>query len=234
MLTDAAFWVGLIEIVWINLLLSGDNAVVIALASRSLPSHLQKWGIVLGTVPAVFLRILFSAVVTYSMSIPLLKLIGGALLIWIAFTLLRQEEAATQDRRNLTCTVWAAAWTIIFADAVMSLDNVVAIAAAAHGNMTLLVIGLVISMPMVICGAGILIPLLTRFPILVIGGSSLLGYIAGDLIGTDPWLIGWIGSPDSMLIVLLPVAIAMVLALAGFLMRRPEPVPVRIPHRDAA
>jgi len=222
-LSNAAFGIALAEIVWINLLLSGDNAVVIALASRSLPPHLQKWGIILGTIPAVVLRIAFSGVVAFLMTVPFLKIVGGALLVWIAYGLLRPEKCEKNEHSRTACTVWTAAWTIIVADAVMSLDNVVAIAAAAQGDMTLLVIGLVISMPIVICGAGLLIRLLRRYPILVVAGASLLGFIAGDLVITDPWLTGWVGDPNSLVRLVVPASIAAALAAAGLARRGPKP-----------
>jgi YjbE family integral membrane protein len=235
-LSNAAFGCALAEIVWINLLLSGDNAVVIALASRSLPPHLQRWGLILGTVPAVLLRIAFSGAVAYLMTVPFLKIIGGVLLAWIAYGLLHPTECTEAQHGLRSCTVWTAAWTIIVADAVMSLDNVVAIAAAARGNMTLLVIGLLISMPMVIGGAGLLMRLLQRFPIMVVASASLLGFIAGELAVTDPWLTRWAGGPDSLMQVLVPIAVAAGLAAAGLMSRQARPAAAYVTHsqRDAA
>ena len=234
---DAAYGLALVEIVWINLLLSGDNALVIALASRSLPRGMQKWGVILGTVPAVALRILFTAIITWVLSVPFVKIAGGGLLIWIAFGLLQpcHGKEAVQSKR--AAGVWAAARTIVVADAVMSLDNVVAIAAAARGDMSLLVIGLLISMPLVICGAALLVKLLTRFPVLVTGGSCLLGFIAGQLIVADRSVQYWLGPPSDLVAYALPAAVAAWLAGAGWLLHthRPRPAePAYIPQRQDA
>ncbi len=234
MLSNAAYGLALVEIVWINLLLSGDNAVVIALASRSLPAHLQKWGVILGTVPAVLLRIGFSAIAAYLIAIPFLRIVGGVLLVWIAFNLLQSGEDGDDARHASGSTIWAAARTIIVADAVMSLDNVVAIVAAAHGDMSLLIIGLVISMPMVICGACVLVRLLARFPILVTAGASLLGYIAGDLIVSDAVLETWLATQPALLPVLFPGGIAVLLACAGAALRSPRRRPSFASQRDIA
>jgi YjbE family integral membrane protein len=234
-LSTAAFGLALVEIVWINLLLSGDNALVIALACRSLPPRLQKWGMILGTVPAVILRIVFSCGVAYLIGIPYLKIAGGILLLWISYKLLQPDDAAHRRRSGSAASIWAAAWTIIVADAVMSLDNVVAIAAAARGNMVLLVIGLVISMPMVVCGANLLARLLERWPVLVVGGASLLAYIAGDLIVGDPSIAHWFEGGAAPLTVLLPGTGAALLAWLGLAQRAGEreakPKPVRVSHR---
>ena len=236
MLVDPAFWLALGEIVWINLLLSGDNALVIAMACRSLPPRMQKWGIVLGTVPAVVLRIVFSVVITWLTMMPFLKIVGGLLLIWIAYGLTKPQRSDRDIRPVDAATIWVAARTIIVADAVMSLDNVVAIAAAARGNMTLLAIGLVISMPMVVCGAGLLVRLLDRLPILTIGGAALLGYIAGDLMVTDPAVSRWFADRPDVLALLPSAGIALALGCIGFALHRtkhiPEPVAVQARPRD--
>jgi YjbE family integral membrane protein len=189
---DAHFGLALLELTWINILLSGDNAVVIALACRSLPPRQQKWGIVLGTVPAIILRIIFALSIVYLMAIPYLKLVGAALLLWIAVKMLQPEDSESQDEGKAATTVWAAARMIVVADAVMSLDNVIAIAAAAHGDVPLLVIGLAISMPLIIFGSALLLKILTRFPVLVLAGGALLGWIAGDVAISDPAVAGWV------------------------------------------
>lgn len=225
MLVDPAFWLALGEIVWINLLLSGDNALVIAMACRSLPPPMQKWGIVLGTLPAVVLRIVFSVTITWLTALPFLKIIGGLLLIWIAYGLTKPQRGDRDVHPVDAATIWVAARTIIIADAVMSLDNVVAIAAAARGNMTLLAIGLVISMPMVVCGAGLLVRLLERLPILTIGGAVLLGYIAGDLMVTDAAVNAWFEDRHDVLALLPSIGIALVLGCVGFALHRTKQVP---------
>jgi YjbE family integral membrane protein len=184
---DHAFWVALVEIIWINILLSGDNAVVIALACRSLPEPQRRWGIILGTLPAVVLRIIFAIFIAYLLGVPYLKLIGGLLLFWIAVKMiLPEEQGAHGAEQGSTASLWAAVRTIVIADAVMSLDNVIAIAAAAKGSLALLVIGLAISMPLVIFGSALILKILNRLPILIWAGGALLGYIAGEVMVTDP------------------------------------------------
>ena len=187
---DTHFWVALAEIVWINILLSGDNAVVIALACRSLPEDQRKWGILLGVGPAVVLRIIFTLFIGTLMAVPFLKLIGAALLLWIAVKLMLPEDEDPQHPGEHRGTLWAAARTIIVADAVMSLDNVIAIAAAAKGDWLLLIVGLLLSMPMIIFGSALLLRVMERFPILVTAGAGLLGWIAGELVLSDPLLEG--------------------------------------------
>jgi YjbE family integral membrane protein len=183
---DHAFWIALGQIIWINILLSGDNAVVIALACRSLPVRQRRWGIILGTVPAVVLRIVFAIFIAYLLDVPFLKLIGGLLLFWIAVKMILPEESEHHADVASNAGLWAAVRTIVIADAVMSLDNVIAIAAAARGSTALLVIGLAISMPLVIFGSALILKLLNRLPILIWAGGALLGYIAGEVIVTDP------------------------------------------------
>jgi YjbE family integral membrane protein len=190
---DHAFWVALLEIIWINILLSGDNALVIALACRSLPVRQRRWGIVLGTLPAVVLRIIFTIFIAYLLGIEYLKLIGGILLLWIAVKLILPEEQDEHgSEQTSAATLWAAVRTIVIADAVMSLDNVIAIAAAAKGSFVLLVLGLIISMPLVIFGSALILKILNRLPILIWAGGALLGYIAGEVIVTDPAIAPWI------------------------------------------
>jgi len=216
---DMSFGLKLAEVLWIDILLSGDNAVVIALACRSLPPHMQKWGVVLGTVPAVVLRILFTLVITYLMAIPYLKTAGGIALIWVALSLLRQQdedEAKISDSASL----WHAIRTIVVADFVMSLDNVIAIAAAAKGDTTLLIIGLVMSMPLVIFGSALLLKLLTRFPVLVTVGGALLGYIAGEVIVEDPALEPWIPFDNRVLADTVPIVIAIGVVVAAKMLDR--------------
>lgn len=187
---DTHFWLALAEIVWINILLSGDNAVVIALACRSLPEEMRKWGILLGVAPAVVLRIVFTLFVGTLLTVPFLKLIGAALLLWIAVKLMLPEEEDPEHPGAHHGSLWVAARTIIVADAVMSLDNVIAIAAAAKGDTVLLVVGLLLSMPMIIFGSALLLRVMERFPILVTAGAGLLGWIAGELVLSDPTLQG--------------------------------------------
>jgi YjbE family integral membrane protein len=182
------FWVALGKIIWINILLSGDNAIVIALACRGLPPEKRRMGIILGAGAAILLRIIFTIGINTVLSLPYLKLIGGVLLLWVAYKLLTTEEAS-EDSIAASSGLWEAVKTIAIADVVMSLDNVLAIAAAAKGNNALIILGLLISVPMIIGGATILTAVLQRFPILVWAGAALLGWIAGELIVTDPVIL---------------------------------------------
>ena len=182
-----AFWVALLKIIWINILLSGDNAVVIAMACRGLPHRQRVWGMVLGAGVAVVLRIVFTAVVASLMLLPWLKIVGGLALFYIAVKLLVPEEE-DKDEVEAVEHLWRA--VRIVADIVMSLDNVIAIAAAAQGNVALLVIGLAISIPLIVAGAALVMALLDRFPILVWAGAALLGWIVGEVIVTDPVILG--------------------------------------------
>src|SRR3990167_2906570 len=180
-----AFWSGLTQIVLVNIVLSGDNALVIALACRNLEKRHQKPAILAGSAGAIVLRIIFVLIVDLLLQISYLKLIGGLLLLWIGIKLVQGEEEHG-DGVKAEGSLWGAIRTIIIADAVMSLDNAIAIAAAAHGNPTLIVLGPLISIPLIIFGATLIMALLQRFPIIVIAGGGLLGWIAGEVLATDP------------------------------------------------
>jgi YjbE family integral membrane protein len=182
-LWSPVFWTALWKIIVANIVLSGDNAVVIALACRNLSDKYRRRAIFFGSAGAVVLRILFCAVIGLLLGVPYLKLVGGALLLWIGVKMVAQEEDAANIKAHEN--LWAAIWTIIVADAVMSLDNAIAIAAAAKGNFTLIVIGLVISIPIIIFGATLISKLLDRFPWLGIVGAALIGWIAGEVIASD-------------------------------------------------
>jgi len=184
-MTQPAFWVAVGKIIWINVLLSGDNALVIALACRGLEPRHRLWGMILGAGAAVILRIIFTGIVATLMELPYLKLVGGLALIVIAAKLLvpeQEDEEGVESASHL----WAAVQIVVVADIVMSLDNVIAVAAAANGSVPLLVLGLAISVPLIVAGAALIMALLTRLPILVWAGAALLGWIAGDVIATDP------------------------------------------------
>lgn len=183
--TSPEFWPQLGQIMLINLILSGDNAVVIALACRSLPASQRTWGIVAGAGIAIVMRVVFTVGVTSLLSTPWLKVAGSLLLFWIAVKLLAEDSDEEKDIKD-SSNIWGAVKTIVIADLVMSLDNVLAIAAAAKGNWTLIIIGLATSMPLIIFGATLVMWLLTRLPILVWAGAALLGWIAGELIVSDP------------------------------------------------
>jgi YjbE family integral membrane protein len=184
------FWTGLMTIIWVNIILSGDNAVVIALAARSLPPHQQKKAVAWGAGAAVAMRIVLTIVAVELLKLPYLKIIGGLLLFWIAIGLLvpedGDEDVASSDN------LFTAIKTILIADLVMSLDNVIGVAAAAKGSILLLVLGLLISIPLVIFGATMLMKLMERFPVIITIGAAILGWVAGEMLVTDPVLVGWI------------------------------------------
>jgi YjbE family integral membrane protein len=184
-MTQAAFWVAVGKIIWINVLLSGDNALVIALACRGLAPRQRLWGMIFGAAAAVVLRIIFTGIVASLMELPYLKLVGGLALIVIAAKLLVPEQ---EDNNSVDAAahLWAAIQIVVIADIVMSLDNVIAVAAAANGSAPLLILGLAISIPLIVAGAALIMALLNKLPILVWAGAALLGWIAGDVIATDP------------------------------------------------
>lgn len=197
MLQDVNFWIGLMKIIWINIILSGDNAVVIALAARSLPPHQQKKAILFGSGAAVVLRIVLTIVAAKLLQLSFLQVVGGMLLLWIGIQLLSEEEENEGDAKEGGGLVEAVR-TILVADLVMSLDNVIAVAAAAKGNDMLLLLGLAISIPLVIFGSTLMIKLMERFPIIVTLGAGLIGWVGGETIVSDvalkdvaaayPWL----------------------------------------------
>ena len=187
------FWVAALEIIVINILLSGDNAVVIAMACRGLPHRQRVWGMILGAGVAVGLRIIFTGVVASLMTLPYLKIIGGLALFYIAAKLLVPDDP-DESEAEAAEHLWRAVRIVAIADIIMSLDNVIAIAAAAGGNMALLVIGLAVSIPLIVAGAALIMSLLDRFPILVWAGAALLGWIVGEVIATDPVVAGWLNA----------------------------------------
>ncbi len=186
-----AFWVGLWQIILVNIVLSGDNAVVIALAARSLPAHQQKQAIIWGAGAAVVMRIILTIIALEMLKLPWLKLIGAALLLWIAVKLLVPEDG-DKDEVASSSNLWAAIKTILIADLVMSLDNVIGVAAAAKGSISLLVIGLALSIPLVVFGATVLMKLMQRFPVIIVIGAGLLGWVAGEMAATDPVVNSWV------------------------------------------
>ncbi len=188
---EPAFWVALAKIMWINILLSGDNAVVIAMACRGLPPRQRVWGMILGAGVAVILRIIFTGVVASLMTLPYLKIVGGLALFYIAAKLLVPDDADDGETEAVE-HLWRAVRIVAVADIIMSLDNVIAIAAAAGGNFALLVIGLALSIPLIVAGAALIMALLDRFPILVWAGAALLGWIVGEVIATDPVSEGYL------------------------------------------
>ena len=229
--------VQILKIIWINIVLSGDNAVVIALACRGLPPRQRMWGIILGAGAAVLLRVFFTVILQYVLELPYFKLVGGILLLYIAVKLLSQEEAG-EDSINSSDNLWGAVKTVAIADIVMSLDNVLAIAAAAKGHPWLIIFGLAVSIPLIVAGATLIMAILTRYPILIWAGAALLGWIAGELIISDKSIVlqlqAWnpgLVTPDadspiginpvhSVLYAAATVGAAIVLSVGWLLMRR--------------
>ncbi|MGF9698778.1 MULTISPECIES: TerC family protein [Paenibacillus] len=204
----------LTEILMINLVLSGDNAVVIALASKDLPERQRKQAVWWGAFGAVVLRCVLTFAAVLMLGIPFIQAAGGILLFWIAVKLLLQNEDEVHIRE--ASTTWKAVQTILIADFVMSLDNVLAIAALAEGDLALIVIGIAISIPIVVWGSGLIVGLLKRFPILVFAGSGILAFTAGEMVMSDPKLGQWLGSLAAEAHTLLPVAMAgLVIAVGG-------------------
>jgi YjbE family integral membrane protein len=184
----SAFWLAVLEIIFINLLLSGDNAVVIALACRGLPPQQRRWGMIIGAGVAILLRVAFTVIIARLLLLPYLKLSGGAALMLIAAKLLVPDKP---DRNGVEAVahLWRAVWIVVVADIVMSLDNIIAVAAAAQGNFLLLTIGLLIAIPLIVAGAALIVALIDRFPVLVWAGAALLGWVAGEVMATDPAVV---------------------------------------------
>jgi YjbE family integral membrane protein len=213
-LQTTAFWVGLWQIILVNIVLSGDNAVVIALAARSLPPRQQKQAVFWGAGAAVVMRIVLTVIAVEMLKWPWLKLIGAGLLLWIAVKLLLPEDGG-DDGIESSDNLWSAIKTILIADLVMSLDNVIAVAAAAKGSLTLLVLGLAISIPLVVFGATMLMKLMDRYPVIITIGAALLGWVAGDMAATDPVVKGWVDANAAWLHWAAPAAGAIFVVVAG-------------------
>lgn len=212
------FWIPLLQIIGINIVLSGDNAVVIALAARSLPPHQQKKAIAWGAGAAIAMRIVLTLFAVVLLTLPYLKLIGAVLLIWIGIQLLLPDdgEENIESHSNLI----AAIKTILIADLVMSLDNVLAVAAAAKGNTVLLVLGLGISIPLIIFGSTLLLKVMERFPMIITLGAALLGFLAGEMIFTDPATIKQFGELSHTVVNAAGIAGALLVVGLGRLLQR--------------
>ncbi|WP_312116306.1 TerC family protein [Brevibacillus reuszeri] len=208
-------WSALLAIILIDIVLSGDNAVVIAMAARNLPKHQQKKAIFIGTFGAIGLRIVFAAIVVWLIQIPLLKAIGGLLLLQVAYKLLAEEEGG--DNIKSGTTLLGAVGTIIYADALMSLDNVIAVAGVSHGNITLIAIGVLVSIPIILIGSAIILKALERFPIIAYIGSGILAWTAGDMIVKDKIIQNYISSTVGLVIT---IALTVAVLLAGWLKSR--------------
>jgi len=181
----AGFWAAVAQIIFVNILLSGDNAIVIAMACRGLARRERLWGLTIGAGAAVILRFVFTGFVGHLMLEPYLKLLGGLALIYVAAKLL-VRDAADKNEIAAVAQLWRAVRIVVVADIIMSLDNVIAVAAIAQGSLALLAIGLLASIPIIIAGAALIMAVLGRFPILIWAGAALLGWVAGDIMATDP------------------------------------------------
>jgi YjbE family integral membrane protein len=224
------FWVSVVEIIWINVLLSGDNAIVIALACRSLASKQRLAGMVLGTGVALLLRVAFTSVVVTLMFVPYLKIAGGAALFWISLKLLAPSELKSLAPGKAPAeSVLGAVTVIAIADIVMSLDNVIAVAAAAKGNFAMLIFGLGVSIPVIVAGATVLMAIVSYFPLIIWAGAAVLGWLAGDLIATDPVVIDGARAFGPAAHEKIAVACSIVGAagtlLGGLLVRARQPLP---------
>jgi YjbE family integral membrane protein len=228
----AAFWLALGQIIVADLLLAGDNAVVIALAVRSLPAAQQKKAIIFGTVAAVVMRVSLTIVAAQLLTLPYLKLVGAALLIYVAVGLVLPDdddpEGSLPGANGPTGSMASAIRTILIADLVMSLDNVIAVAAASRGDTFLLIAGLLISIPLVVYGSTLLLKVVERYPLIVWGGAALLGYVAGDIAVHDPAIETWATAQAAAMGVSLAnlgrlvglVGAVLVVGLAWLLLRR--------------
>ncbi|EAX47484.1 Integral membrane protein TerC [Thermosinus carboxydivorans Nor1] len=190
---DASFWVGVFSITTINLLLSGDNALVIALASRNLPARQQRSAVFWGGVGAIILRIILTLIAIFLLQIPYLQLLGGLLLLWVAIKLISDKKEPYEEIEAAN-SLWAAVKTILVADLVMSLDNVLAIAGIAKGNVPLLVIGLGISIPIIIWGSKAIMLLMERWSVIILLGAAFLGWTAGEMVLADKQVEIWLAA----------------------------------------
>jgi YjbE family integral membrane protein len=214
MFQSTEFWVALAQIMGINIVLSGDNAVVIALASRNLPPDQQKKAIFWGGAGAIVMRIVLTVVAVEMLALPYLKIAGAILLLWVAVQLLLPEDEHAEHAEG-SSNFMAAFRTILIADLVMSLDNVLAVAAAAKGNLPLLIIGLALSIPLIIFGSAFLLKVMERFPVIITAGAALLGYVAGEMLVGDPAVSGWVNANAHALHYAAPIAGAILVVVVG-------------------
>jgi YjbE family integral membrane protein len=215
MLIDEGMLTAILQIIAIDIILGGDNAIIIALACRNLPNRQKRLGILWGTAGAIILRCILVFFATTLLTIPSLKLIGGLLLLWIGIKLLADENDFDTGTVKQSANLYDAVRTIIIADFVMSLDNSVAIAAAAKGNMALVIFGLALSVPIIIGGSAIILNLMTRFPIIIMFGGALLGCLAGDLIVHDPLLADYVKTLPDMTATYAAAGCALLVVVAG-------------------
>ena len=223
----ASFWLAVGQIIMIDILLGGDNAVVIALACRNLPDKLRTRGIIYGTAGAIILRVILIAFALALLAIPYLKIVGAVLLLWIGVKLLQPEA---EDDHNISSSdkLWAAVKTVIVADLVMSIDNVLAIAGAAQGahqdhQLALVVFGLLVSIPIIVAGSQLVLKLMARFPVVITLGAMLLGWIAGQMAYSDPAIKPYLPETDFWGYVVAAAGALLVLAIGKFMQSRQKP-----------
>ena len=216
------FFAAVMSIVLIDLVLAGDNAVVIAMAVRNLPGKQRLWGIALGAGAAVVVRVIATFLVAQLLNIQFIKLVGGAVIIWIAVKLL--SEGAEEECKDHECgSIWEAVWIIIVADMSMGIDNMLAVGAASHGNLFLLLFGLVLSIPFVVFMSSILAKLMNRYPIILWLGAGILGKVGGEMMITDPWVHGLLNPPKWVEYAVMAFFVAFVCGLSKFLAQRRKP-----------
>ena len=217
--TTGAFWAALGSIILANIVLSGDNAVVIAMAARSLPAHQQRRAIFWGSAAAIVMRIILTLIAVEMLKWPYLKIIGALLLLYIGISLLSEDSGDDAGHKPIG-TLAAAIRTILVADLVMSLDNVLAVAAAANGNTPLLVIGLAVSIPLIIFGSTLLLKVMDRFPVIITFGAALLGFLAGEMLFTDPAFVARFGEQDHVAVNAAGIVGAVLVVAVGLWMQR--------------
>ena len=218
-LLTASFWAALGSIILANVLLSGDNAVVIAMAARGLPPGQQKKAILFGSGAAIVMRIVLTLVAVRMLGLPWLKLVGGIALLWVGAKLMSDEENE-QAHPSEVLGIGAAVRTILLADLVMSLDNVLAVAAAAQGNTLLLVVGLAVSIPLIVFGSTLILKVMERFPVIITAGAALLGWLAGEMMLTDPAIHGWFAEVPESAVRIAGVVGAALVVIVGKLLRQ--------------
>jgi len=217
---DLDFLIGVGKIVLIDLALAGDNALVIALAVRTLSPRQQLQGRIWGTVGAVGLRLAFIFIVTYLLAIPLLQVVGGLLLVWIAFKLVLQTEGHEGEKVKQGTTLLGAIWVILVADVIMSLDNVIGVAAAAEGDMRLVVFGIALSIPIVVWGSGVLARLMNRYPWIILVAGGILGEVAGKMMLHDRFVTSRFGDVPDGVEYAVRIALTLAVVLVGWLVTR--------------
>jgi YjbE family integral membrane protein len=220
-MATAGFWVSVVQIIWVNILLSGDNAVVIALACRGLPPRERLWGMIIGAGFASVLLIVFTGAISILMTLPYLKMVSAVALLWIAIKLLAPQAHDADDTPEAVEDLWRAVRIVVVADIIMSLDNVIAVAAVAKGHYVLLTLGLAVSIPMVIAGSAIILALLEKFPVLVWGGAAVLGWVAGDIFASDPVVLNFFSAFEPGRVdIVASILGAVIVVIAGMIWRR--------------